>query len=225
MDIISAEQAAEQAKGLTFEIVWAALMETRQRMEESHQRMQESQLHLEEHFKEQMKESQERNDKTFRESQERTDKILSELSKQLGGIGNNVGELTESMFGGRLWEKFAEFGIPVTEQSTRRRFANNKETIAEVDIFIENGQYAIPVEIKTKLKTEDIDEHIARIEKIRSYFDAKCDTRILLGAVAGGIVSDHVLNYSHSKGLFVIVQSGDSVTIADTPEGFKPREW
>ena len=35
MEIITAEQAAEAAKGLTFEKGWAALMESRQRLEES----------------------------------------------------------------------------------------------------------------------------------------------------------------------------------------------
>ena len=35
MEMMTAEQAAEAAKGLTFEKVWAALMESRQQMKES----------------------------------------------------------------------------------------------------------------------------------------------------------------------------------------------
>ena len=38
VETMTAEQAAEAAKGLTFEIVWATLMESCQQMEESHQR-------------------------------------------------------------------------------------------------------------------------------------------------------------------------------------------
>jgi len=215
MEIITAAQAAEEAKGLTFEIVWTALMESRQQMEKSN-----------EEFNKRMQESDEKMQKQMQESKERTDKILDELSKNIGGVNNSLGDITESMFSGKLWDKFEEYGIPVTSQSIRRTFRDGKKNmIAEADIFIENGQYAIPVEVKTKPTEKDVDEHIMRIEAIRLYFDARDDKRKLLGAIAGGIVSEKVLKYAQTNGLFVLVQSGDSVTIADTPEGFKAREW
>ena len=69
------------------------------------------------------------------------------MSVQIGGIGNSLGDLTESMFSGTLWEKFAQYGIPVSTQSERKKFSDGKRIIAEADIFIENGEYAIPVEI------------------------------------------------------------------------------
>ena len=81
------------------------------------------------------------------------------------------------------------------------------------------------MEIKTKLTEEDVDRHIERLRVIRKHLDAKNDKRKLLGAVAGGIIADKVLSYAHKSGLFVMVQSGDSATIADAPEGFKAREW
>jgi len=40
MEYMTADQAREEAKGLTFEIVWESLMESRRRMEESDQRWQ-----------------------------------------------------------------------------------------------------------------------------------------------------------------------------------------
>jgi len=46
-----------------------------------------------------------------------------------------------------------------------------------------------------------------------------------MGAVAGGIVPENVLRYAQKKGLYVVEQSGDSVTIADMPQGLKVREW
>ena len=210
MDIITAEQAAEAAKGLTFEKVWAALMENRLQMQEAQK---------------EMRETYEQTQKEIKESQQRTEKTIADLSKQLGGLGNSIGDLTESMFSGALWEKFAEYGIPVSAQSERRKFSDGKRVIAEADIFIENGEYAIPVEIKTKLTVKNVDEHIERIEAIRRHFDAKGDKRKLLGAVAGGVVPENVFNYAQGNGLFVLVQSGDSVTIADMPKGFKAREW
>ena len=198
--IITAEQAAEAAKGLTFEIVWAALMESRVRTDELYAQTQ----------------------KQF----DKTQKSIDEMSRKIGGIGGSLGDLTESMFSGVLWDKFEEYGIPVSSQSARKTFRDsNKKLLAEVDIFIENGQHAIPVEIKTKLSERDVDEHIERIETLRRYFDARGDKRKLLGAVAGGLVSEKILKYAQDNGLFVLVQSGECVTIADPPEGFKAREW
>ena len=81
MEITTAAQAAEAAKGLTFEIVWAALMESRQQMEKSNEefkkQMQESDKRMQEsneEFKKQMQES----DKRMRESYEETQKQMRE---------------------------------------------------------------------------------------------------------------------------------------------------
>ena len=216
--IITAEQAAEAAKGLTFEKVWAALMETRQRMDESQKRAEESRME----YEKQVAESRNRAD----ELNEQTQKRFDEVERQIGRLGNSIGDLAESMFSGSLWDKFDEYGIHVASQSVRKSIRDeNKKLIAEIDVFIENGEYAIPVEIKTKLTMKDVDEHIKRIEVIRGYFDKKGDNRKLLGAIAAGVFTQNALKYAHDCGLFVLVQSGDSVTIADTPQGFKAREW
>ena len=261
MDIISAEEAAEAAKGMTFEKVWAILMEDRKQMQKSKEiaekQLQESKELVEKQLQEskelaekqlqaaekrlqavekEIQESRERSEKEMKESRERsekqmqeTQKIVDKLSSNIGGIGNTLGEFTESMFSGALWEKFADYGIPVHRQSTRMRFGEgkgaSKRTLAEADVFIENGEYAIPVEVKTKLDVDDVDDHLERIGIIRGYLDTHGDKRKLLGAVAGGVVPEKVIKYAHKNGLFVIVQSGDSVTIASAPEGFTAREW
>ena len=181
MEIITEEQAVENAKGMTFEKVWEALMENRRQ--------------------------------------------ISDLSKNIGGVNNTLGTLTEAMFSPNLYDKFAELGFPVSRQSRDVTFTKNKQKIAEVDVLIENGEYAIVVEIKTKLTEDAIDRHLKRIEAVREYFDAHSDKRKIVGAVAGGNVDNEALEYAHENGLFVIVQSGDSVTIAPSPEGFKVREW
>jgi len=121
------------------------------------------------------------------------------------------------MFSAELWEKFNQLGYKFTRQAPRMKFYDNGQALAEVDFFLENGMYAMPVEIKTELSIADVDEHIQRIEKIRRYMDAHNDNRKLVGAVAGGIVSESVLNYAQRKGFFVILQTGDSVAIATIP--------
>ena len=217
MEMMTAEQAAEAAKGLTFEKVWAALMESRRMMDESQKRMDESN----QEFKKRMDESQKRMD----ESQKRIEKNIADTNKNLGGLGNSLGRLTEAMFTNELWKKFSDLGIPVSSQSSRRKFCDDKHVLAEIDLFIENGEYAVAVEIKTEMTVEHVDYHLERIEIVRRYMDARGDGRKLLGAVAGGVVPENVLKYAQKKGLYVVFQTGDSVAIADAPQGFKAREW
>jgi len=261
MSEMTAEQAAEAAKGLTFEKVWAMIMETRRdmqksmddtntRMVETFRQMKESNEDMRRQMKEsnedtrrQMKESfqetrkqllesseearmqMQETQKVLQESQQKNDRVIADLSKNIGGLGNTMGKYTEAMFGPELWKKFNKFGFAFTKQGPDLKFIEYGRVFAEVDFFLENGDYAMPVEIKTELSVGDIDEHLKRIEKIRSYMDSHDDGRKLVGAVAGGIVSENVRNYAQKKGLFVIVKSGDTVAIADIPEGFKAREW
>jgi hypothetical protein len=94
-----------------------------------------------------------------------------------------------------------------------------------VDVILENGEYILLAEVKTDLRIEFVDYHLKRMEKIRKYMDNHNDARKIIGAVAGGNVPDDVLLYAQNNGLFVIVQSGDSSTIADMPKGFEARIW
>jgi len=45
-----------------------------------------------------------------------------------------------------------------------------------------------------------------------------------LGAVAGIVTTTGAEQFAHSQGLFVIMQSGENLTLANDPE-FKPRTW
>jgi hypothetical protein len=91
--------------------------------------------------------------------------------------------------------------------------------------LIENGVYVMAVEVKTDLSTEDVNEHIERMDIVRKYADEHEDKRKYLGAVAGGIVSESARKYARRKGFFVLEQTGDTVKIAETPKEWKPREW
>ena len=217
MDIITAEQAAEAAKGLTFEKVWAVLMEDRLRMQESQKQMQESQK--------QMQESYDKTQKQMQESYDKTQRQIDELSKNIGGVGNTLGRLSESMFAVELYKKFNEIGYPFTKQGPHVKFHENGRVVAEADYLLENGDYVMVVEVKTESKIEDVNDHMQRISAIRSYFDAHGDSRTLVGAVACVMLPENVKNYAQKQGLYVITQSGDSITIADYPKGFKAREW
>jgi len=206
MEYPTAEQAVEAAKGLTFEKVWSALMETRKNMDESFQKMDESSRKTDESIR-------------------KTEKIVADLSNNLGHLGNSLGYLTEALFSAQLCNKFNDYGYPFTKQSSRVKFTMDGKTLTEVDLLLEDGDYIMPVEVKTHMEQLYVNYHLQRMEKIRLYMDKRSDTRKLVGAIAGGVIEDNVIKYAHENGLYVVVQTGDSIAIADMPENFKPREW
>jgi hypothetical protein len=100
----------------------------------------------------------------------------------------------------------------------------NKNRLAEVDILLENGEYALAVEVKTHLTTKDVKDHIKRMGILRRVADEHNDKRKYLGAVAGAVVDQVVTAYALKNGFYVITPSGKTVDI-EAPDGFNPRIW
>ena len=95
----------------------------------------------------------------------------------------------------------------------------------EVDAFLENGEKVMIVEIKTKPNIDDINDHIERMEKLRTYADLHADKRKYLGAVAGVVFGSSEKTYTLKKGLYVIEPSGDTFTIIEPKGDCYPHEW
>jgi hypothetical protein len=239
---MEAQTPSQPQRGPTFEDVWAMFQKTDEQIQEIAKRQQETDEQMrktDERLDKRIAETDARLDKRFAETDERLDKRkaeideqmqntgekIAELSKNIGGLNNSLGALIEEVYSAQLWEKFDALGYEFTRGSRGMKFREKNRLLAEVDIFLENGDYAMPVEVKTQLTTGDVDKHLARMVKIREYLDHRNDKRKLVGALAGGIVPDEVRKYAQEKGLYVIVQSGESVTVAEMPLDFKAMEW
>ena len=75
------------------------------------------------------------------------------------------------------------------------------------------------------LKKDDVTDHIERIEKCRRFLDADGSNKCFVGAVAGTVIPENVINFAHDNGLYVIVQSARAVEIIAQSEGFRAKEW
>jgi hypothetical protein len=183
-------------EGLTFEKVWAAIQELR--------------------------ESQKETDRLMKEAA----KAQKENAKQMGELHNRFGELAEHMVAPSIKEKFNELDFHFNETATDKKF-DDPETgkrIAEVDVFLENGDIAIAVEVKSKPNRDDVDEHIQRMETLRRYADKKNDKRRFQGAIAGAIMGEDVRRYILKNGFYLIEQTGDTVQIT-IPDDFTAHSW
>ena len=155
------------------------------------------------------------------------DKQLKALSANIGGVNNELGRWAEAFFGEDLWLSFNKLGYEFTRGGPCS-FKKNRKCFAEVDNYLQNGEYCMAIEVKSKVKKEHIDEHIERLKKIGEYYRNKENPLGLpkiLGAIAGVVFSETLRQYAQDKGLFVILQSGEKVKILPKSKNFKPAEW
>jgi hypothetical protein len=154
-----------------------------------------------------------------------TDRKFKETDRQLGRLGNRLGELAEHLVAPNIKEKFNALGYRFDYNYANAEVRAEGRVVAEVDILLENSEYALAVEVKSKPVVTDVLDHVRRMEMLCRYPRRFRDGQVrLLGAIAGAVLTDTARNYIIKHGFFAIEQSGDTVKI-NVPEGFKPREW
>jgi hypothetical protein len=140
-------------------------------------------------------------------------------------LGGHFGKLVEHLVAPGIVKKFNALGYGFTRCSSSALFEDESLNLAmEIDLFLENGDCAIAVEVKANLKTDDVKDHINRMKKLQRYAEAHKDSRKFYGAVAGAIIPKEVREFALKNGFYVIAQSGDTMII-DVPDGFKPKTW
>ena len=210
---------------LTHESILEMFRETREQMKETDRRMKETDRKIQE-TSEQMKKT----DRMIQETsalQKKTERTVKRTSKLVGDLGSRIGKIVENMVKGDIVAKFRAFDYEIDDYCEKKKFENNKIGVhGEIDLFLENGDIAILIEIKTTLETKDVRKHIDRLEKFRRYVDAKgVDKRRFIGAVAGAVIEGEAEEFAHENGIYVIVQSGKAVDIVTPPEGFVANKW
>ena len=198
----------------TFADVWRMFQETDRKFQETERLMIERSAETERLMKE-------RSAETDRRLQE-TDHIVKNLSKNLGDLGNRLGEFVEHMVAPAVVRLFQAQGIEVHEVHPGVEAKRNGEGI-EIDLLVVNDGILVAVECKSKLGQAHVDEHLARMEKLKRLLPAYKSHKAL-GAVAAMVMSDSVRAYAHSQGLYVLYQNGESVDVSN-PAGFNPRAW
>jgi len=228
---------------VSFEAVWALIQEvgekqkeTARQMEETDRKMQETDRQMKETDRKMQetdrivkevsasqKETAQQMKETDRKMQE-TGRRIDEYNRRFGEFTNRFGEVVEYMIAPNLRDKFKELDLDFPKANSGTRVDDQKNNIHfEIDVMLENGDKAMLVEVKTKLTTEHVKDHIKRLEKMRTYANLHEDKRIFLGAVAGVVMTSNVKTYALKQGLFVVEPSGETFFITK-PDG-DPKEW
>jgi hypothetical protein len=201
MEVPQSTAVPPEYAGASFEKVWAMFQETDKKFKETDKQFKET-------------------DKKFKE----TDRLLQQNQKMMGELGRKFGKVIEYMFIPNLKEQFNALGYYFEKSSPNVLIGSKEHNIyMEIDVFLENGDCSLAVEVKTQANIGDIREHVERMEKLRRYFDLHHDRRKLYGAVAAAIMPDNVLDFALKQGFYVIEQSGDHISIKK-PQG-SAKAW
>ena len=180
----------------TFEKVWLMFQETERLM------------------KEQSREA----DKRF----QKTERIVRDVSKNLGGLNNTVGEVAEEYFRG-AFSKLGELsGVKVKAVDSLQRTIG--KVTGQFDIVVFGNTANILVEVKHKLREQDVIRFSKRIfPAFKRLYPEHCKAK-LFGAVAGMTIDDDALTQALDLGLLVFTQSGQKI-VQLNPDGFQPKEF
>jgi len=125
------------------------------------------------------------------------------LDKRISDLGLSMGTVIEYMVGSGIVRQFQDLGIDISSLSRDKTFGKRgTEESGQIDVFLENGDLVILVEVKTKLTDDAVREHLERLEKYRLYGNEK---RRIQGAVAGAVAPGNVIRFAHRQGLYVII--------------------
>jgi hypothetical protein len=219
----------EPQRNLTFDDVWAALMEDRKQLEEwKKENAREAEKRQQEAEKRQ-RESEDRQRETEKWQQEseelrrELDRQIKETSRKISDLGSRFGEMTEYMVVPNLVTKFRALGFVFEKTYLESTIKDNHNNfLAEVDITLENGDKVMIVEVKTKPSIDDIKDHVERMGKVRCHADLHDDKRKYIGAIAGLVIKENVKDFILKNGFYVIEPSNETFNIT-LPE--LPREW
>ena len=215
--------ARKKAKKVTRYDVWAGFAELQKAHAETEaaiKETQEAQRKAHADTEAALKETQEAQRKAHAETQA----VIKETQRMLGDLANKFGDEAEYTLIPGLVEKFKQHNFTFSVINRNRKIRDDKHGIqAEVDAFLENGAQAMAVEVKARLRKDDVDSHIRRMGKLRAYANLRGDRRDFFGAMAATVVNEDEREYALANGFYVIEPSGEDVKV--TAPGSSHRIW
>ena len=154
----------------------------------------------------------------FRKSKEKQDLI----NAQIGYLGRSLGDVVELVLVPGICGKMNALGHNFTRLGPNKVInRENKKTLVEVDLWLENGDEAMAVEIKTDLSVKWVNKHLERLNLLRKHESITgLKGKDLYAAVAGISIDEDARDLALEKGMYVIdlIEDEDRLEVA-APEG------
>jgi hypothetical protein len=225
MEMTVTERPMPTGEGLTFEKVWAMSQETDRKLQEVAQIVRENAERQKETAR-QMEETDRQMKETARQMKE-TDRKMKETDRKMGDLYNRFGEMAEHLVAPGIAARFNERGFHFDSimPGGIKIVDEQRKTIAEIDLLLENGEYIIAIEVKATVRLKDVEHHIRRLEILREHREKKHEKpKKIQGAIAGAIFGSAEKQAVIEAGFYALEQSGDTMQM-DMPCDFVPREF
>ena len=205
----------------SFDDIWRLFQETDRKFQETERFLKEQSKETDRKFQETDRRFQE-TERFLKEQSKETDRKIKEVNQAIGRLGNRLGDFIEDAVRPAAVRLFRERGIDVHEVHQNIKADRGDEGI-EVDLLVVNDTDIVAIECKSNLGRDDVDEHLQRMAKLKRLLPTYAAKRVL-GAVAAMFIPDHIADYAHRQGLYVIGQTGDHLSIRNDP-AFQPKAW
>ncbi|MFN3981194.1 MAG: DUF3782 domain-containing protein [Caldilinea sp.] len=167
-----------------------------------------------------LRESSKETDRRMRE----TDASIKTLRKELGRLGNRLGEFVEGFVEPTVVKLFQQRGLPVHQVLRRLEALDDAgELICEVDLLVVDTDVGVAVECKSHAGVADVREHLERLAKFKAAFPRFADLK-LQGALAAMNWTREAQRLAYKEGLWVLAQNAEVVKVKNDAR-FTPRVW
>ena len=167
-------------------------------------------------------EAQKETEALLKHQAQETDRQIQQVSRQIGDLGNRLGEFVEWQVRPAALRLFQSRGIAVQELAADVTLQRDGEGL-EIDLLATNTTAAVLIAIKSKLSQSDVDDHLERLGKFKRLMPRYQDIQAM-GAIAAMVVPPDIARYADRQGLFVIAQTGDDMAILNDAN-FSPKIW
>ena len=181
---------------LTFEKVWLMFQKTDKKFQETDKKFQETELQL-----------------------KKTDKKMNKLTDLFTG---QWGKLMEVLVEPSSVSLFQERGIKINISARNMVVEDNKgNALAQFDIYLQNGNELVLIEVKTTCKHEDIGYFIKQIPFAKKHFPR----HKIYGAIAALTFEAACDKHAYRQGLFVLKAGSKGLVTMLNDKKFKPKAF
>ena len=142
----------------------------------------------------------------------RTDARIDKLAKLYGNLSENQGSVAEEFFFNSLTANPVIGGIQFDRVTMCNVMAGSPPKRQNFDIVLVNGNSVAVLEVKQKAHISTLDQLEKQLHRYREAFPEYANYK-LYGGVAGLSVPDSVVEEAHERGMFVLRQKGDVITV------------
>ena len=166
-----------------------------------------------------------RNEERFKETDrlfKESDRKFEKMRKELGGIGNTQGKVTEDFFYSALAENMEvnNLKFDYIDRNTKRK---RKNTVVEYDIILYNKYKVMIIEVKYVFKKRNLKQLHENISKFKVLYPEYKDYK-KYGAIAAMTFEDDVIDEAKKYGFLILTQNNKDIKILNEKD-FKAKEY